>query len=131
MQAEETKTQTKIDQNVISECKTKLLHFKQDLLNRFVAHKLTFDTAEKSGDEVDQAVAALYENSFLITHERMRAQLSEIEHALARIENGSFGICEETEEVIETERLLAIPWTRLSIEGAELRESFTNRHARR
>ena len=54
----------------------------------------------------------------------------EIESALARIENGSFGICEETEEVIEPERLRAIPWTRLSIEGAEIRESITKRYAR-
>ena len=41
-----------------------------------------------------------------------------------------FGICEETEEVIEPERLRAIPWTRLSIEGAEIRESVNKRYAR-
>jgi len=54
----------------------------------------------------------------------------EIEMALGRIENGTYGICEETEEPIETDRLLAIPWTRLSIEGAELRESLGRRYAR-
>ena len=42
----------------------------------------------------------------------------EIEFALSRIENGTYGICEMTEEKIENDRLLAIPWTRLSIEGA-------------
>ena len=50
--------------------------------------------------------------------------------ALARIEQGTFGVCEETEEVIESERLLAIPWTRLSIEGAEIREAVSRRFAR-
>jgi DnaK suppressor protein len=63
-------------------------------------------------------------------NERLRKQLVEIEMALARIENGNYGICEETEELIEEERLVAIPWTRLSIEGAEIRESLTKRYAR-
>ena len=36
----------------------------------------------------------------------------------------------ETEEEIEPERLRALPWTRLSIEGAEIRESMTKRYAR-
>ena len=63
-------------------------------------------------------------------NDRLRSQLYEIESALGRIENGSFGMCEETEEIIEVERLRAIPWTRLSIEGAEIRESVNKRYAR-
>lgn len=39
-----------------------------------------------------------------------------------RIEKGTFGKCEETDEPIEPQRLIAIPWTRLSVEGAEIRE---------
>ena len=50
--------------------------------------------------------------------------------ALSRIDSGTYGICEETEEVVEAERLLAIPWTRLSIEGAEIRESLNKRYAK-
>jgi DnaK suppressor protein len=48
--------------------------------------------------------------------------LREIESALQRIESGTYGICEETGEPIEKDRLLAIPWTRLSLEGALTRE---------
>ena len=59
----------------------------------------------------------------------MRNQLLEIEFALARIENGEFGICEETNEPIEEQRLLTIPWTRLSIEGAEIRERYKKHYA--
>jgi DnaK suppressor protein len=54
----------------------------------------------------------------------------EIEFALARIENGTFGICEETSEMIESERLKAIPYTRLCIEGAEIREMRSKKFAR-
>jgi len=39
----------------------------------------------------------------------------EIEHALGRIRNGAYGICELTGKRIEKERLDAIPWTRFSL----------------
>src|SRR5262245_56259345 len=41
----------------------------------------------------------------------------EIEEALNRIKNGSYGICELTGKLIEPERLTAIPWTRFSTEA--------------
>ena len=119
-----------INESVLMECRKKLLVAKQDVLNRFRAAQLEFVHSEKSGDEGDQSVAHIAEHSFLILQDRMRQQLLEIETALARMEQGTFGICEETEEVIETERLLAIPWTRLSIEGAELREAMGRKFAR-
>lgn len=119
-----------ITENQILECKRKLLVAKQDVLNRFrTAHK-DFLFFEKGGDEGDQSVAHIEEHSFLVGQERLRNHLVEIEMALARIEQGNYGICEETEEVIEFDRLIAIPWTRLSIEGAELREAVSRKYAR-
>lgn len=119
-----------ISDQVIQECRRKLVLSKQELLNRFRTAQREFIHTEKSGDEGDQSVAHIAEHSFLVNQERIRNQLLEIEMALARMEQGKFGICEETEEVIETERLLAIPWTRLSIEGAELREAVSRKYAR-
>ncbi len=112
-------------------CKRKLVLMKQEILNRFRTARQNFNQTEHSrGDEIDQTVAQQEEHSFLVNQERLRNQLLEIEMALSRIEQGNFGICEETEELIETERLLAIPWTRLSIEGAELREAMQRKFAR-
>lgn len=120
-----------ISESIIQECKRKLLKLRQDILNRVRTHHLEFQQVDKSaGDEIDQSVAHLEEHNFLIAQERMKTQLAEIEFALGRIESGTYGVCEETEEPIETERLLAIPWTRLSIEGAEIRESFSRKFAR-
>ncbi len=119
-----------ISEQLVNECKAKLLRSKADLMNRVKDSRTTLDNDERGGDEGDQTVRVLAEAEFLSMHERLRGQLMEIESALARIENGSFGICEETEEFIEAERLLAIPWTRLSIEGAEIRESVNKRYAR-
>ncbi len=121
---------SRINENVILECRRKLILAKQEVLNRFRAAQRDLTVYEKGGDEGDQSVAHIEEHSFLVSQERMRNQLLEIEMALARIEQGTFGVCEETEEPIEAERLLAIPWTRLSIEGAELREAVRRRFAR-
>jgi DnaK suppressor protein len=115
---------------LIAECKSKLQNIKTDLLNRVRDARSQLDNMETGGDEADQTVRVLAEQEFVNMQDRLRNQLIEIESALARIENGSFGICEETEETIEPDRLKAIPWTRLSIEGAEIRESLNKRYAR-
>jgi DnaK suppressor protein len=122
-----------IEPVLVELCKTKLLEAKAEVLNRFQSHFRDFqERGSHQGDEADQSVAILAENQLYAAHQRLRTQLLEIESALARIERGTFGICEETEEPIESERLLAIPWTRLSIEGAEIRESdHTSRRGKR
>lgn len=120
-----------ISKKVIQECRLKLLETKEQLLNQIQEVRNSFYASdEKGGDEADQTIRVLAEAEFLNRSERIRLQLVEIESALGRIETGTFGTCEETEELIETDRLLAIPWTRLSIEGAELRESMKKRYAR-
>ncbi|WP_413583007.1 TraR/DksA family transcriptional regulator [Bdellovibrio sp. HCB288] len=119
-----------IKENIVTECRKKLTLTKQDILNRIRTAQSNFVRSEKSGDEGDVSVAHIEEHTFLVSQERMRNQLLEVEMALARIEQGTFGLCEETEEPIEAERLLAIPWTRLSIEGAEMREAFGRKFAR-
>ena len=119
-----------IESKLLEECKKRLLSAKMDILNRVKETRRDLHFEDKGGDEADQTVRVLAEAETLTLHDRLRSQLLEIEIALSRIQNGSYGICEETEEPIEHERLLAIPWTRLSIEGAEIRESLQKRYAR-
>ncbi len=111
-------------------CKEKLLTTKSNILNRIRDNYRDFQTRDRGGDEIDQAVDSLAEGQFLTLQEKLRAQLLDIEVALAKIERGVYGLCEETEEPIERERLLAIPWTRLSVEGAEIREDLSKRYAK-
>lgn len=121
---------SQIPDQILKECRIKLLQVKAELLNRVRESRFDMNADEKGGDEADQTIRVLAEVEALSMHERLRQQLYEIENALARMENGTYGICEETEEMIEHERLRAIPWTRLSIEGAEIRESMNKRYAR-
>jgi RNA polymerase-binding protein DksA len=48
--------------------------------------------------------------------EGQRETLTEIDAALQRIEDGTYGICENCGKPIAPERLAAIPWTRLCID---------------
>lgn len=103
--------------------KLTLLEIKQSILVQMENLQKEFNTVDKvKGDESDLAAAHQEEHSFLISQDRLKFQLFEIEKALSRIENGTFGVCEVTYEPIENVRLKAIPWTRYSIEGAEIVE---------
>jgi RNA polymerase-binding transcription factor DksA len=70
--------------------------------------------------------------SALGNNERM--ELSEIDHALVKIEEGTFGICEDSGELIAEARLDAIPTARYTREVQEMRErnpSMVDRPRRR
>lgn len=65
-----------------------------------------------------------YEQDFnLNLMEEERKTLVEIQQALTRIQNGTFGFCEGLGTLIEENRLEAIPWTRYSLEYAKMIES--------
>lgn len=54
-----------------------------------------------------------------------RTLIREIDDAIKRIDNNTFGVCEFTHKPINKERLEELPWTRFSIEGARERERRT------
>lgn len=119
-----------VSEGLVAECKTRLLQAKADLLMRARSTQSEFATFDRGSDEADQSMAHMAEHEFLSKQERIKIQLLEIELALAKIEEGRYGICEETDEPIEAERLRVLPWTRVSIEGAEIREAMKKRFAR-
>lgn len=124
-------SKTGLTDQFIRECRARLVEMKAELLNRSRAAMREFENRDRGGsDEGDMTMALLAENDFLSEQQRAKTRLLEIESALARIERGSYGICEETDEPIEVERLRALPWTRLSIEGAEIREAMSRRFVR-
>jgi len=106
---------------LIEACKKKLL----DLKTRHIStlKSLSSDLVkEASGDVADKARELQEESLSLARREKLSTELTEIENALQRIKSDSYGICEETGNPIEEKRLDSIPWTRLSLEGAEIRE---------
>jgi DnaK suppressor protein len=73
------------------------------------------DMADRASSESDRALE-------LRTRDRQRKLISKIDAALKRIEDGTYGYCEETGEPIGVPRLIARPMTTLSIEAQERRE---------
>ena len=73
------------------------------------------DLADRATSETDRAVE-------LRTRDRQRKLISKIEDALRRLEDGSYGYCEETGEPIGLSRLEARPIATLSLEAQERHE---------
>lgn len=74
--------------------------------------------ADQGTDTFDQSMALSLSAS-------KRTILRDIDAALQRIEDNTYGICEILGKPIEVARLQAEPWTRYSIEGARHRERMT------
>jgi DnaK suppressor protein len=70
-------------------------------------------------DEVDQASAMVEQNLTFRLLDRDRKLLSEIEHAIAKIDSGDYGYCEGTGEPIPKRRLELRPWCRHSVKYKE------------
>ena len=64
----------------------------------------------------------------LRTRDRERKLISKIDSALNRIEDGSYGYCQETDEPISLKRLMARPIADLSLEAQERHERLERTH---
>lgn len=120
-----------MDPKSLDRFRRKLLEMRSQILNRSRgrgAETLRISTDDLA-DETDHAAAMTQQNIHLNVQERDRTMLREIEHALAKFEIGEYGICEDTEEPIDKERLEAQPWTRYCVEAAEIREKKAKRFA--
>jgi DnaK suppressor protein len=73
------------------------------------------DLADRATSETDRALE-------LRTRDRQRKLISKIEEALRRIDDGTYGYCEETGEPISLSRLEARPIATLSLEAQERHE---------
>jgi DnaK suppressor protein len=73
-------------------------------------------------DEVDQASAAYLSSFSLRLRGREKTFLKKIDYTLSKIDDGSFGICEECEEMISVKRLNARPEATLCIQCKETQE---------
>lgn len=102
----------------------KLIDKKTEFQNKPQASKKALSKLgnERGGDQADLVNRLQEESQYTGRIQRDTRFLEEIINALARMETGQYGICRITEEPIEMSRLYSIPWTSLSIEGAEEQE---------
>ena len=102
----------------------KLLDWKQSLLKESyeTIHNLQNSESLNQPDLADRATLETDKSIELRTRDRERKLISKIDAALKRINKGTYGYCEETDEPINIERLVARPIATLSIEAQERHE---------
>ncbi len=101
----------------------KLIRWKHDILKEAQETLATLqsenenhpDLADRASSETDRAIE-------LRARDRQRKLIAKIDAALARIEDGSYGYCEETGDPISLRRLEARPIATLSLEAQERHE---------
>jgi DnaK suppressor protein len=94
--------------DILREAKDTLQHLQDENQN----HP---DLADRASSETDRAIE-------LRARDRQRKLIAKIDAALGRIEDGTYGYCEETGEPISIKRLEARPIATLSIEAQERHE---------
>lgn len=107
----------------------KLLRWKEELVresNETIQHLQQESLAE--ADIADRASLETDRSLELRTRDRERKLISKIDAALKRVEDNSYGYCEETSEPISIRRLEARPIATLSIEAQEQHERLERTH---
>jgi DnaK suppressor protein len=94
--------------DILKEAKETLEHLQSENQNHS-------DFADRASSETDRAIE-------LRARDRQRKLIAKIDAALQRIEDGTYGYCEETGEPISLKRLDARPIATLSIEAQERHE---------
>jgi len=101
----------------------KLLAWRSDIIQET---KETLNNLQKEvvnfSDLADRASSETDRNLELRARDRQRKLISKIDEALSRIDDGSYGYCEETGESIGLKRLIARPIATLSIDSQERHE---------
>jgi DnaK suppressor protein len=95
--------------------KNEILHSSRMTLENLQESEQHPDITDRASSETDRALE-------LRARDRQRKLISKIDAALGRIEDGSYGYCEETGEPISLKRLDARPIATLSLEAQERHE---------
>jgi len=102
----------------------KLLAWRDELMieSQETIEHLRDQSNQEVGDEADRANRESEHGVELRTRDRYRKLLRKIDQALVRIDNGSYGYCEDTGDEIGVRRLDARPIATLTVDAQERRE---------
>ncbi|MBU0801072.1 MAG: RNA polymerase-binding protein DksA [Alphaproteobacteria bacterium] len=108
----------------------RLIAWREELLRESTEtiHNTLQSTELQKPDMADRAAAETDHALELRTRDRERKLISKINEALLRIEDSSYGYCEETGEPITVARLVARPTATLSLEAQERHERMEKTH---
>ena len=98
--------------------KRKLLEMRRDLLGQVERKKLYSKEVGEDGipDSGDVAAYSYSKEVLMGLGENERTKLRLVEEALAKIDEGTYGVCERCEEAIPVKRLELLPFTRYCVQ---------------
>ena len=106
----------------------KLVSWKQDLLKESSQTLNNLQSENEAKPDITDRASEEIDRSFeLRTRDRERKLINKIDAALQRIEDGSYGYCDETGDPISIKRLEARPVATLSLEAQEMHEKAEKR----
>lgn len=96
----------------LSEIEARLSEMRGDI-TKAVDDKKNFDMTEPEvGDSIDQAAQSLDKEILFELSDNERSMLDNIEAAMRKLDNGTYGMCEHCKKRIEKKRLKALPAAR-------------------
>ena len=108
--------------------KRKLMNWKNELLKESSQTLNNLQSENEAKPDITDRASEEIDRSFeLRTRDRERKLINKIDAALQRIEDGSYGYCDETGEPISIKRLEARPVATLSLEAQEMHEKAERR----
>ena len=118
-----------MNDNQLEYFRQKLLNWKLELLEEATDTKGTLSAEGlQRPDIADRAQVESNATIQLRTRDRERKLISKIDSALRRIDLGSYGYCEETDEPIGIKRLIARPIASLCLDAQERHEKMERIH---
>ncbi len=121
--------ETFMNPTMVEYFRQKLLRWRTELLNESNETLMHLQEGGKSEPDIaDRASTETDRSIELRTRDRARKLIGKIDDALERIDNGTYGYCEETGEPISLSRLEARPIATLSVEAQERHERMEKTH---
>ena len=111
-----------MDSKVIAKLKKKLLEEKQRLMNSAQEDRDLSIATDDLADDSDHTSAELTQGVTFSLLEKEKNALREIDEALFRIEEGTYGNCEECDSEIGARRLEVFPTARFCVQHQEEQE---------
>jgi DnaK suppressor protein len=120
-----------ISREFIQQMQSNLIAQRKEILDKYFSSENTnIDEVDADGDETDEVQANMLIGLTNQLHSRNSNKLMQINGALSRINDSTYGICEDCGEFIVEKRLLVNPYSMTCISCAEEREMYLKHRKR-
>jgi DnaK suppressor protein len=98
----------------------RLEHLRAELQARLEREEQRARETDRLTEPMDAAELTREQDDAVTFSEHDRIRLRDVEHALAKLENGTYGVSEASGRPIGFRRLLAVPWARVAADEADV-----------